>query len=178
MDLPQPFTLMVPVLAANLAAYLRDDGLPRTVNDVIVAVFFVLSVWASLYLGGSLTGNAIKDAAIVIVECLGVFQTLESVMSRSTARISSPLMALIPEARPGPLNAVSRQGMASRAVSSVPSRASALDPGRTWLASEPPQGGSVIAKPPGENDPAATSPMPAVKPVSSDTAAESTPPQG
>jgi hypothetical protein len=89
--IPQPMTLAIPAFAVALVAWLRDARLPRIANYAIILVFFGVSVYLCIVLGGGLTGDSGKDAGIIIAECAAVFALLESAMNTVSTVIPSPL---------------------------------------------------------------------------------------
>lgn len=120
MTIPQPFTLILPIIASSLAGWLKDAKFPRWANYAIIIIAFVLAVVASILLGGGLTGNAGADLGIILAECAAVFALLKPLMDQATVAVPSPLTLFV---RKKPVPAV---------VAPVAQRASAMPQGMSW----------------------------------------------
>src|SRR5581483_1212901 len=89
--IPQPFTLILPVIASALAGWLKDLTLPRWANYAITIACFVAAVVASIALGGGLTGDPGKDLGLIIAACTAVFAALKPLTDEMSIAVSSPL---------------------------------------------------------------------------------------
>jgi hypothetical protein len=132
--IPQPLPLLFPVVAATLAAWIKDSRLPQWGNYAIVAAAFVLAVVLSIAFGGGLTGNPGRDIGIIIAECAAVFAALKPLMDQASSLLPSPFSKYAAK-RLARLRVAKRNAEAWKATTNpVPPRASAQPlPGRPWM---------------------------------------------
>lgn len=125
--IPQPFTLVLPAMAAALAAWAKDARLSALANYIIVAVAFVGAVAACVFFGGGLTGHPGTDIGIIITECGAVFAALKPLMDQASAVLPSPLSGVAQ--RQAMSRAAQEEAAAwAAALANVPPRASATPP--------------------------------------------------
>jgi hypothetical protein len=125
--IPQPFTLVLPAMAAALAAWAKDARLSTLANYIIVAVAFVLSVVGCVVLGGGLTGHPGTDIGIIITECGAVFAALKPLMDQASIVLPSPFSGAAQ--RQANQRATQEEAAAwAAALTNVPPRASAVTP--------------------------------------------------
>jgi hypothetical protein len=122
--IPQPFTLILPAMAAALASWIKDARLPAIWNYIIVAFAFVLAVVGCIFFGGGLTGHVGTDIGIIITECGAVFAALKPLMDQASGVLPSPLSGVA--RRQAARRATKEEAAAwAAATANVPLRASA-----------------------------------------------------
>lgn len=155
---PQPVTLLIPVAAGTLSAWLKDDDLPAWLNYTIFGVFFVLAVVVSIVANGGFTNDLNGNLYLIVTACMTIMAAL--IGSKASGALSSPLSGVAAGmAQKAAQKAEQKREFEQWQASQHPAvrRASAVQP-------TPPPGGSVIAPPSTPADAPTRFDLPAIPP--------------
>jgi hypothetical protein len=96
MNLPEPLILFVPWLATFVAAWLTSARLPKVLNGLIIALFYVASVTLAIATSGkALTSDPTTNAELLLGYSAAIFGLTKPLMDELSLKLPSPLAALI-----------------------------------------------------------------------------------